>query len=215
MKIIGLLASLFLTFISIGQKSYYFSDPMPSAENSVTTVASSQFGKYVASNGRTYEFSNEGVYVISTSISSISRETIRESSKYSVRNGFIHGVLENDSLPCVTEGERHYFGVKNKDAIIGIGSDNVMCKIDANTYIINVFENGQYIPTRIKFIGKTVSISYFDYEIDTEIFDFIETQKSIETDQYQLIILTPTESEFIKLSNSGIYPDSREYKLTK
>lgn len=211
MKIFGLLATLFCSFISIGQKSYYFSEPVPSIENRVENISSNYFGTYQSSNGRTYEISNDGIFIISTSVSSISRETIRESSTYTVRNGFIHGVILNDSIPCVLEGERYYFGIKNKDVLVGPSSDNVLTKSSATLYYINTFENGQYIPTKIEFVKKSLIVSHFDYETDSNPFDFVTSQKKIETPHHELIVLSPTMEEFSQMKASIIFPETKEY----
>ena len=78
MKIIGLIASLILTFFSIGQKSYYFSEALPSNKKAQSVVDKKWHGKYAVNNGKNIlEVNSDGVFMVSTTISSISREEIR------------------------------------------------------------------------------------------------------------------------------------------
>jgi hypothetical protein len=208
MKIYSLAASVLLSFIGFSQNSYYFSEPLPSEGNSVEHVDSKNYGTYEAKNGSiAYEFSANGVTIITTIVSSVSREMVRESSQYSVRDGYIHGVIANDSLPCVLEGEYYYFGIRNRDVFVGAGSSNVLTKTNVpGTYIINVRENGNYTPMLFEFNRKTVSISNFDYEgnIGNE-FGYITEQKTIKTEFQNLIILSPTVSEYGEMLTHNVF----------
>ena len=211
MKFIVVVTFLLSSCIAYSQNSYYFSSPIPSTISQVSHVDSKLFGSYSSlQQPSKYIVDENGIALVSTVISSISRETIRESSKYFVRKGYIHGVVEKDSLPCVLKGEYYFFGIQNKEVIIGNGSQNVLTKIDENgNYIINTFENGQYIPLRIIFTANTLSISYFDYDFDTKTFNFIDEQKTIEGDtDYKLIVLSPTEKEMKKLLRAKIWEEA-------
>ena len=194
MKIFVVLASLFLSLHVIGQKSYYFSDPVPSSDDKVMQVNAKLFGEYTSPDGRIYAFDAEGVSVISTSISSMSRESIRESAQYNVSDGFIHGVVKDDSIPCVLDGERYYFGVRNRDVLIGSGSDNVLTQSseNKNDYFLNLKEDGVFLPMKFSFQKKEVQISYFDYDFETTIFDDIENQQTLKNEYNDLVILSPT-----------------------
>ena len=214
MKIIGVIASVLITSFSIGQKSYYFSDPVPSEELIVQNVDAKYFGLYTTTTGRAYEFSEVGIHAISTSVSSMSRETIRESSKYSVRNGFIHGVVLNDSIPCVLEGENYFFGVKNRDLLVGVGSSNVLTK-SGGSYYINVKDEGVFFPMKLDFAKKSLQIKYFDYDFETTIFDGISEKKSIPSEYNEMIILQPTKEEFSAISSEEIFPSGVELKKSK
>ena len=116
MKLLTLTVSILSACYVFTQDSFDFSEPLPVGEKTIIAVSNSFLGKYEASNGESfYEFTPEGVWIISTIYSSISRETIRESTKYTVRNGYIFGVVIGDSLPCELEGESYYFGMRNRE----------------------------------------------------------------------------------------------------
>ncbi len=208
MKIIVLIATLVLSNLSFSQKSYYFENPLSPSNEKITHVSEKCFGSYIGNTGTlTYEVNADGIFVKSTSISSISRETIRESSQYKVRNGFIHGVIKNDSLPCVLDDDRYYFGINNKDVLIGAGSLNILSPLDdyGRAYLINTYDNGNYIPMRLEFAMGKLTISYFDYEFDTKLFRFISDKRSINTGGTELVILNPDEKEIKKLLDKEIF----------
>lgn len=173
------------------------------------------YGKYSSGTSLiTYEINEMGIYVISTNVSSMSREMIRESSTYDVRNGYIFGVVKNDSVPCILEGDRYYFGVRNSVLLYGVNSLNTLTqsKINKKVYYVNTFDNGYYIPTKLEFNGRKLIVSNFDYELNTDEFDFIHEKKSIQTKYHELVVLSPSEIEMSRVLQGSSFENSREYK---
>lgn len=213
MKIVGLIASVIVSFVSFSQNSYYFSHPLLQNESSSIKIDSKFYGEYSSlDQPRHYEVSELGIHLVSTNISTISRTTIRESSKYKVRNGFILGVLKNDSVPCVLDGENYYFGIQNKELIVGIGSKNILTKIDDfGNYLVNTYEDGMYIPMKISFKSNEISVSYFDYESDTKSFKFINEQTSSKNKSFNIVVLSPTEKEIKRLLKNSLFGDNKTF----
>ena len=207
MKLFCLATYLLLASFGFSQKSFYFSSPVPSEGAKVSHIDAKWYGKYSSDDGlRTYEVNEKGIFIVSTSISSISKETVRESSKYKVRNGFLYGVVKNDSVPYVLDEGRYYFGVRNKDVFVGDGSSNILTKDSRNGgYVLNQYENGHYIPSQITFKGNKMTIRYFEYDVDSTEFDFIASQKSIPTSFQELVILSPNIDEYNTLVSKNIY----------
>ena len=213
MKIIGLLTSVFLTFFSIGQKSYYFSSPLPTTSAKVANVDAQHFGLYKSESAAySYEISEDGIFIISTSISSMSRESVRESSSYSVRNNYIFGVLKDDSIPCVLDGERYYFGIRNKDVLINSASSNALTKISSGKYVLNHSENGLFTPSLLSFEGNKLIIEDFSYEFETSAFEHIQEQKTTPAEHFDIVILTPTREEFNILLGNNIFYETFTFK---
>lgn len=214
MKIYCLIASVILSFSTFSQKSYYFSDPLPSATSNIMNVDKKFYGTYKSKTGTiSYQFDANGVSIISTSISSVSRETIRESSVYDVRGKFIFGVLKDDSIPCVLEDEYYYFGVRNSDVFIGDESQNILTKsATLNIYFLNIFENGNYIPIQLDFKGGTLTMNYFEYDFESTKFDVVAKQKTIVTQYQKLVVLSPTEAEFETLQAEGVFDLPKVFK---
>lgn len=213
MKIVGFIASVLFTVLAFGQESYYFSNAVPSEQVIVKTVDKNLFGEYSSEVAtRVYEITEEGIFILSTSISSISRETIRESSKYDVRNNMLYGLIENDSVPCVLEGENYYFGVQNRDVLIGANSYNKLTRISNTEYILNYEEDGLFVPAKLTFINGNLTISELNYDADTKLFKRIKIQKEIPNEYFKLIVLSPTSDEFDKLIKKGVFIDGESFK---
>ena len=188
------------------QQSFAFSVAQPIEKSNVSAVEANYYGIYQSDSIDTfYEFNEHGVWAISTIYSSISRETIRESTKYAVRNGYLFGVVENDSVPCFLEGEKYHFGIKHKEIIIGPKSKHEMKKMNNTTYIINFFEHGTFTPSEFIFNGKTLVVRHFDYENSTQLFKDIKIQNSIYDNNLKIITLTPTSKEWNKIEKSGLF----------
>lgn len=185
---------------SIAQTSYDFAIPVPPRAREVKAVNVNYFGIYTSENSPfTYEFNETGIYVISTNINSISKETVRESTVYTVRNEHIFGVKENDSIPCVLEDNRYYFGIKNREKISGYASKNVLLELKMNQYVLNFEENGKYIPLFLTFSADGLSLEQFDYDGNTKQFETIEEKTTVTTDIVS-VTLDPTPSEWKKLN---------------
>ena len=203
MKIFHLIALLFFVSNLSAQSSYYFSEVLPSSTHKVLQVDEKWFGTYTKEGASySYELSAEGISVISVQISSVSKEFIRESSTYDVKDGFIFGVVANDSLPCILEKGRYYFGIRNKEVVIGISSNHVLTKIDNTHYMINYSENGNYLPTMLEFGASGLTIREFEYDPNSSTFPFISEQAKLKIANQQLTILSPTVQEFQQLNTA-------------
>lgn len=187
------------------QVSYDFTNPLPPEGKILKTVSKSQFGIYSSNNvDIDYEFNKEGIYALSIIYNSISRETIRESSKYHVKDGYLFGVTLDDSIPCELQGEYYHFGVKFKEQIIGEQSKNILIKIKESTYALNFEENGHYTPSLIQFKGKELSIQHFTYEDSTSVFNEIALKTEVPSSQMTYITLEPTLTEWNAISRDEI-----------
>lgn len=203
-KITNIIGISILFFSSVNaQNSYSFSVAQPTIETAVPAVESNYFGTYKNDSLDTYyEFDKNGVHAITTIYSAISRETIRESSKYSVKDGFLFGIVENDSIPCVLEGEKYYFAIRHKEQIIGPKSKHILKKVSNSLYIICFYEHETCTPSKFEFKGKKLQVSHFDYQSDTKIFEPIKIQNKEQKENMNWIILTPSEKEWGKLFKS-------------
>ena len=199
MKYYALVLSIFLIFYGKTQISYDFGQPLPPGIAEISSVDAMFHGEYTNSDSNLkYEISDSGIYIISTQYSKISRKTIRESTNYSVKDGFIFGVVKNDSLPCFLEGENYYFGIRNRVCLICDGSQNKLKRSVSGTYYLSFYDGG-YVPAKLVFTLNSMSISYFNYEDDTRLFDNIESVSVM--DQIPVLhTLDPTTEEWMQIS---------------
>ena len=208
------LLSFFSGFIfkGITQVSYDFAIPLPPEGKVVNAISDRYFGLY--SSVRTnvnYEFNAEGVYVVSLNFNSISRTLIRESSTYRVSNGWLHGVLKNDSIPCELEGEYYHFAVKNRVLLNGENSAHVLTKLNERTYMLNFEDAGHFTPSIFEFKGSELHVSHFNYEDGTHLFDVISEQRERKEGNLTSVTLLPTKNEWKRLSLEAILGESENY----
>lgn len=205
MKYLFLIALLFSFQTAFSQQSYDFAKPVPPNGKEITTISKSYFGNYSSKQVDVdYEFNKEGVWAIALIYSSISRETIRESSKYSVKDGFLFGVHETDSIPCELQGEFYHFAVKYKEQIIGGATKNILVKVSESSYILNFENEGHYTPSLFEFKGKSLNVQHFTYEEGSTLFDGITNRIETSTPQMNYILLEPTTTEWNAIPQKDI-----------
>jgi len=190
---------------ALSQVSYDFAIPLPPSGQEVQGIAQPYYGIYSSDQtDMDYEFNAKGIFAVSLIFSSISRETIRESSTYRVSNGWLHGVKANDSIPCELQGEYYHFAIKQKEQLIGSDeTEHVLMKISDRTYILNFEENGSYTPSIFEFKGTELHIRHFTYE-DQTTFPMIAEQLEHANKDIKSITLRPTKEEWEKLPIESI-----------
>lgn len=214
MKNIALYLSLFIFPFGYSQISYEFMQPLPPESQRINSLDKSLHGIYKSdSSAIVFEINAAGIFTRNLVIHSISRETVRETSKYQVKGDYIFGIAEGDSLPCVLDGENYYFGVTRRDTLISSSSKNELRKLSANEYILNFFENGAYTPCLLKLESGKMSIKYFDYASDSNPFSGIKSKQSKTEEQGTYIYLLPTLKEWKKIDNKLIFGQAKEFKL--
>ncbi len=197
----------FQVFFSFAQlNSYEFKNILPPEGKEVLHVDDNYFGTYEQVDEKvSYTFENNGVYAESILYLSISKATIRESSTYDVRNNYLFGIKENDSIPCILADDVYYYGLKDKIKIAGRGTNNKIIQLSSALYCINYFDNGTYSPSMIEFNGQNLIVQHFDYENETAIFDAIAEKERVNN----RVILNPTIEEWRAIDKGVIFPSQR------
>lgn len=209
----SIISLLLLSFASIAQTSYDFSITLPPNSPEISAVPKSFYGVYSSDSADIdYEFSAKGVFAISTIYNQISRETVRESSKYRVENGYIYGVQKDDSIPCILEGEYYVFGIKNREQIIGGTAQHKLVQLTPNSFIVNFKENGTFTPSLFEFKGKTLNVRHFTYESEATVFDGIASKKTAASNQMNTISLSPSVEEWNKIPLTSIMTSPTLFK---
>lgn len=214
MKNIILLISLLVFRLGSSQVSYEFMQPLPPESARITTIDKNLHGIYTSdSSDIIFEINSAGIYTRNVVIHSISREMVRETSKYQVKGNHIFGIAEADSLPCVLDGDNYYFGVPRRDTLISANSKNELRKLSAREYILNFYENGSYTPCLLTLESGKLSIKYFDYPNDSNPFIGIKSKltKTEETGTYTYLL--PTLKEWKKIDYKLIFGKAKEFKL--
>lgn len=197
--------------VSSQTTSFGFAEAVPPKAETVKAVDGRYFGVYKNENNVQYVFNETGVFTVSNIMSSISREKVRESSKYMVRGDYLFGIEEGDSTRYVLRDDRYYFGIESKTRVIGKGLKNKLTK-SGNVYYINFYEDGNYYPSRVVFSADGLSLSHFDYPNGTDMFSVIEKSKKEIIGDLLKISLFPSAIEWKKLPLYSVFPIASTFK---
>jgi hypothetical protein len=204
------------SFSLLGQVSYEFKYPLPPDAKQIQHVDRPYYGTYSSdSSDISYEFNENGVFSNTFMVQSISRETVRESSKYQIRNGYLHGVVKDDSVLVVEQDDQYYFGIPQSSCLICEGVQNVLMKRSGTSYILNFYENGHYLPALLSFEGSSFSIQFFDYELETKAFRKITVSGEKESENLTTITLEPDLKQYSKMKPEDMYGRKISYKRAK
>ena len=154
--IVGLLMGGLSLADEVDLISFYFHKDALFELSSATKVAPQQFGKYELKEAPGNEarraagnfiFVDEtGIYLKKNKLLNISREEVRENSKYRVSKGWLHGVIENDSIPCALDGDMYFFLTPVKTYLFEaeVGQQSLVQITDARYCIFSKEDNGFY-----------------------------------------------------------------------
>lgn len=192
---------------AFSQTSYEFGVLLPVEGTAVNTTEPAYFGLYDGESAQLkYEVNEKGIFIHTINIQAISKETVRETGKYEVRNEHIFGVTE-DSIPCVLQDDSYYFGVRNTVQLTGAGSENKLLPNGAGSYLLNFRTENGYTPALIEFRNNQLNISYFDYDSEGKLFKKIKEKQTVEPKENNLttIVLLPTAREWQKVSKKELF----------
>jgi hypothetical protein len=203
--------------------SYYFKSDA-TLYKTIDNFNESQFDKYQLMKGKSTIFNNyelrveagesltideTGVYVLKNKILSISRTEIRENSKYSISNGYLHGVLKNDSLAVALQDELFYFLMPTKTYLYETTNSNqTFVEITNSSYLVFTKESNAYYSTLKIDINKN-QINFSELNLN-----YVDT-KSINHDtitEYgiETFILNPSKKEWDLILSKFVIIESFE-----
>lgn len=207
-KIVLFLMTICVSCVGLGQVvNYDFVQPVPPEYGNILSIPPKLFGNYRDTSGnQEITVKARGIYISSNIYGSISREEIRESSKYEVRNDHIFGINEYDSLPCTLEGENYYFGLRKTTELFSFNGANTLRKqnIDRldNNYILCFSENGYWLPMLLNFTDNKLIIYNPSFDDVENAFDVIADKFREEKEGVTRIHLHPGGEEWEKIDLS-------------
>lgn len=190
--------------------SFAFQKAMPPGVQEVTSVDTTLFGTYTNASGFTYVFNEEGIFSQSTLLLYISEKMVRDSSKYEVRDNYLFGVVEDDSVICELKDGVYYYGLKELIPIHGKDKKTVLTK-EKDTYYLNYKEGNMYIPTRFTFEENKLSVCQFDYENETTAFEAIKKSTPVKEGNITHYLLSPTRTEWNGLDTKAIFSETEVF----
>lgn len=209
---------VFILFIgsSFGQENednFYFQYFSSSAGDQLTllsNVAKQNFGRYSLEQNKGNEVriaAGDNIVVDETGIAieknrliTISREEIRENSKYWITDGYLHGVVENDSVLVAPDGDDNYiflFPVKNYLYEVGLNNKIFQANSGKSYLILTQESNGYWSSLYIDFSNSGISLKEISFEEECG-FNDIENKEEI-SGEYKTYILSPSKEEWESL----------------
>ena len=156
-----------------------------------------------------------GIYIEKNRLLSISREEVRENSQYIVRNNYIFGVIEGDSLPVALQEEQYLFLMPVKTYLFeSINSSNKLYQLSgAGEYLVMTREkNAYYSGLYLKFTASTFQL--LELSLDAGKFD-LRSIKNIQklAGDIPTYIVDPDNAEWKNVLTAFVVYD--QYKIAK
>lgn len=179
--------------------------------NSVNNVNSMLFGKYELTNTTEHELRRaageylmvdaSGIYIEKNRLLSISREEIRENSKYRISGGWLHGVVENDSVPCALDGEKYFFLVPAKTYLFNNSTPpNRLIQITQSKYaLFSLEDNGNFSVIVANFLPGACELKeiVFSMQDPNNVEKIEKKEEELTTDEdIKTYLLTPSKEEW-------------------
>ncbi len=119
--------------------NFFFREPQPPADE-LTGCSLDRFkGVYFAEEDTLRKLEIKGDTILARKIiwTNLSTEDLKSNPKWMLRSGFLHGIKQNDSLPCVVKKDSIFFGIPYETAVFKPG-DNQHCRVlDKNRVVLN------------------------------------------------------------------------------
>ncbi|UKN00958.1 hypothetical protein K6119_14580 [Paracrocinitomix mangrovi] len=207
--VLGIVTSAFWGMTQGEVFSFYFDKQGILNLNSVQSIPTQFYGKYELSDipkhevrraaGEYLKIDESGIYIEKNRLISISRDEVRENSKYRVNKGWLHGVVENDSVPCALDGDNYFFLVPAKTFLFDkIVSSNKLIMVNKETYaMFSVEDNGYFSVVVIKMKAGGLSLNDISFTLkDEKSIEKIEKRKEQTDKGLKTFILTPSKEEW-------------------
>jgi hypothetical protein len=139
-----------------------------------------------------------GIYLSKNRLLSISREEIRENSQYHINQGYLHGVIENDSVLVALEDDAYYFLIPRKIYLYERAFRHTRLYqglVGNDILILSREDNTLYSAIYVSFNGGEVILKELNF--DQKELDFRSLKgKKTQVDGALTYILNPTKAEW-------------------
>ncbi len=142
-----------------------------------------------------------GIYKEKNSIMTIPKAEIRENSTYTVRNGYLFGVVENDSLPCTLDGEHYLFLKPSKTYLFDpLNPTSKLFKLsDSDDYLLLSKEaNGHYSGMMFSFAGSGLDLKEVNLSCAAPVIKSIRKKRE-EKGEIPTWFISPDKGEWTEL----------------
>lgn len=196
--------------------SVYFDSKTKPDSKQVIEIDSKYYHKYSlvvrneldlrAASGDNLTVDASGIYLEKNRLLTISRTEIRENPAYHLSDGYLHGVLPNDSVLVTLDGEQCYFLIPKKTYLYEAATKTTQLyqgRTPNEYLILSPEENGTNSILMVHFSANQITLSAIDLE--QTVFDFKAVTGKINTaDEIPVYILAPSKTEWKEILNHFI-----------
>jgi hypothetical protein len=142
---------------------------------------------------------SSGIYIEKNNLISISKAEVRENGKYNVVNGYLFGVIKNDSIPVVLQDDKYFFLMPAKSFLFD-KTHHFMFKVNATSFLVfSKEDNGYYSLLKIDFNGSTLKLS--ELELNYQQIKQIKSKFIIENG-FDTYLLMPLKNQWQLIINA-------------
>ncbi len=202
----------FSTFFLQAQQSFDFSYAQPSVFLEFK-IANKYKGNYVSriNPSLSYEITDNDVLIHFTQYESMSKEYMDSQLDLYVIGDSLFGISEQP-MPVVFDNGRYYFGVIKTTSLKD--QNAVFRKTDEHSFVVNMPDNGMFMPRIFQFIGSTLRVADFDYSDEKQKKQLLRFNHTVQMEEnmthYHLEL---SQRNWEKLIQKGFF--STEHVFTK
>ena len=213
MKSLGILFifSILLNSASTPNYSLYFHADFLPKTSQLNKLPASLYGEYEleerhendlrAAAGNTLVVNEKGILLEKNKLLSISKTEVRENGKYLIRDGYLHGIIEGDSLPAFLDDDRYFFLMPSETYLFDPLSGQKMFEGGKKDefLIFSEEDKDSYSLIAVWFKNNNIQLRELD-AMETK-FDFtsLEHERISDDDAPETLILKPSEADWEKI----------------
>jgi len=139
-----------------------------------------------------------GIYIEKNKLLFVTREEVRENSKIDVRDGYLFGVSESDSLPTALDGENYYFLMPAKTYLCELRSSShkLFSGLNSGEFLLMTLEeNNHYTAMYLKFQSGSLSLMEPSFSNEKCACNKIK-EHDVTKEDFEIFVMTPTLKEW-------------------
>ncbi len=203
-----------------GVYSLYFSVPLVDGNKELTTIKPIFYGSYGlqtteenalrSAAGDVLQVDETGVYLEKNKLLSISKAEVRENSAYTVKNGYLFGVVEGDSVMTAFQDDAYYFLIPSKTYLYAVNNTDFKLFEGLNSQQLVVFtkeKNENYYTTLVvQFNAGAIELKELD--LNHPFYDARKVaDQKIKQKGMSTYVVNPTAAEWQKILNCYVVYD--------
>lgn len=201
-----------------GTTSFYFAEAQPSGIVNDSVFGTEFRGTYKSKKDSTIRLiiTENSIYTEFPVLFSITKAALDTNPDLFVKDGQLHGMLENETLAVAEQNDTFYLAYPNRSNVFQIGTNEKLRKLN-NKYLLNYKDDNSLWSTLLLYFDNegALKMESLDHDLvmkEIQKFENLERKKMDPLDTY---IANPTQAEFRLFLDSGSFGDPEVYLKLK